>query len=399
MNVFDDIQFYLFNHHHYIDEPPDSDKYESTWVTYPNANFRPDVAYELYQRWTREMLLAEDLGFDAIAVNEHHQTVYSLQPGTTVRAGYLTALTKRVKILVAGTPINLSWPSRVAEEYAMLDVMSGGRMEFGFPLGTGMEYWSNAGQINPTTARDRFRESLGIILKTWTEDGPVRHDGRFYNYRYLNVWPRPMQKPYPKIYIVGSGSKATVDLAADFRAGYSIVFTPIQQQLKAMANFREIAEERGWTVQPDDTIFTVICYVADTDEEAVREARPHIEKFFSWMHRVPNQLLSPPGYVSRDEFLRRAQSAALSEGTKATWDDMVSIGRIICGSPDTVADTLSHWAQEAQCSRMLMVLQHGDMPEWKAVKNMHMFAKEVIPRVRARATGAAAPEPVFAGVK
>jgi alkanesulfonate monooxygenase SsuD/methylene tetrahydromethanopterin reductase-like flavin-dependent oxidoreductase (luciferase family) len=131
----------------------------------------------------------------------------------------------------------------------------------------------------------------------------------------------------------------------------------------------------------------------------VREARPHIEKFFSWMHRVPNQLLSPPGYVSRDEFLRRAQSAALSEGTKATWDDMVSIGRIICGSPDTVADTLSHWAQEAQCSRMLMVLQHGDMPEWKAVKNMHMFAKEVIPRVRARATGATAPEPVFAGVK
>ena len=93
MNVFDDIQFYLFNHHHYIDEPPDSDKYESTWVTYPNANFRPDVAHELYQRWTREMLLAEELGFDAIAINEHHQTVYSLQPGTTVRAGYLTALT------------------------------------------------------------------------------------------------------------------------------------------------------------------------------------------------------------------------------------------------------------------------------------------------------------------
>lgn len=281
----------------------------------------------------------------------------------------------------------------------MLDVMSGGRMEFGFPLGTGMEYWSNAGQINPTTARARFRENLGVIIKTWTEDGPVRHDGEFYNYRYLNVWPRPMQKPYPKIYIVGSGSKETVDLAADFRAGYSIVFTPIQQQLKAMANYRETAEERGWTVQPDDTIFTVICYVADTDEEAVREARPHIEKFFSWMHRVPNQLLSPPGYVSREEFLRRAQSAALSQGTKATWDDMVSIGRIICGSPDTVADTLSHWAREAQCSRMLMVLQHGDMPEWKAVKNMHMFAKEVIPRVRARASGAPAADQFLAGVK
>ena len=398
MNVFDDIQFYLFNHHHYIDEPADSDKYDATWVTYPNANFRADVAFELYQRWTREVLLAEELGFDAVAVNEHHQTIFSMQPGTAVRAGYLTALTKRMKILVAGIPINLSWPSRVAEEYAMLDVMSGGRMEFGFPLGTGMEYWANAGQINPTTARARFREALEIILKTWTEDGPIRHDGEFYNYRFLNTWPRPMQKPHPKIYIVGSGSKATVDLAADFHAGYSIVFTPIAQQLKAMASFREAAEERGWTVKPDDAFFPVICYVADTDEEAVREARPHIEKFFSWFHRVPNQFLSPPGYVSRDEFLRRAQSAALSQGTKATWEDMVSIGRIICGSPDTVADTLSAWAEEAQCSRMLMVLQHGDMPEWKAVKNMHMFAKEVIPRVRSRAS-APTTDAVLAGVK
>jgi beta-glucosidase/6-phospho-beta-glucosidase/beta-galactosidase len=67
-NVFDDIQFYLFNHHHYIDEPPDSDRYSSTWVNYPNGNFNPEVACELYQRWTREMLLAEELGFDAIAV-------------------------------------------------------------------------------------------------------------------------------------------------------------------------------------------------------------------------------------------------------------------------------------------------------------------------------------------
>ena len=399
MNVFDDIQFYLFNHHHYIDEPPDSDRYDSTWVNYPNANFDPEVAHELYQRWTREMLLAEELGFDAIAINEHHQTIYSMQPATSVRAGYLAALTKRVKILVAGVPINLSWPSRVAEEYAMLDVMSNGRMEFGFPLGTGMEYWSNAGQINPTTARARFRENLGVILKTWTEDGPVRHDGEFYNYRFLNVWPRPMQKPYPKIYIVGSGSQETVDVATDFRAGYSIVFTPIEQQLKAMANFREAAEAKGWTVQPDDTIFTVICYVADTDEEAVREARPHIEKFFSWMHRVPAAVPLAARATSRAASSCAAPSrprwptARAPRGT--TWSRS---GASSAARPTRWPTRSSHWAQEAQCSRMLMVLQHGDMPEWKAVKNMHMFAKEVIPRVRARSSSGEAAK-VLAGVK
>ena len=171
-------------------------------------------------------------------------------------------------------------------------------------------------------------------------------------------------------------------LAADFRAGYSIVFTPIEQQLRAMASYRELAAERGWTVQPDDTIFSVIAYVADTDEEAVAEARPHIEKFFSWFHRVPPKYLSPPGYVSRAEYLRRAQSAALADGTHAGWDDMVAIGRIACGSPDTVADLIAGWAQDAQTSRILLVLDHGDMPEWKATKNMHLFASEVIPRIR-----------------
>ena len=389
MNVFDDIQFYVLNHHHYVDVPPNEDEVSTTFVTYPNQQFDPERGAELYQRFGREVLLAEELGYDGVAVNEHHQTVFSMMPVASVRAAYIAAMTKRVKILCAGIPINLSWPARVAEEYAMLDVMSGGRMEYGIPLGTGMEYWSNPGQINPATARARFREALEIIVQAWTEPGPTRYDGEFYNYRHLNPWPRPLQKPHPKLYVVGSGSKETVTLAADFRTGYSIVFTPIEQQLRAMASYRELAAERSWTVQPDDTIFSVIAYVADTDEEAVAEARPHIEKFFSWFHRVPPKYLSPPGYVSRAEYLRRAQSAALADGTHAGWDDMVAIGRIACGSPDTVADLIAGWAQDAQTSRILLVLDHGDMPEWKAAKNMHLFASEVIPRIRSRASSAA----------
>lgn len=386
LNVFDDIQFYLFNHHHYIDVPADEAKYDSTWVDYPNGLFDPELGQALYQRYTRELLLAEQLGFDAIAFNEHHNTAYSMMPATTLRAAYIAALTKRVKLLVAGTPVNLSWPSRVAEEYAMLDVMSGGRMEYGFPLGTGMEYWSNAGDLNPATARARFREGLDIVFKAWEGNGPVRYDGDFYTYRYLNTWPQPVQKPRPKSYIVGSGSAETVNLAVETGCGYSIVFTPIANQLRAFENYRTLSEEHGRKTGPDDLLFTAIVYVADTDAQAVAEARPHIERFFSWFHRVPPKYLSPPGYVSREEYLRRAASAALADGKNATWDDLVSVGRIACGSPDTVADTIIRWAEDAQSSRILVALQHGDMPEWQAVKNMTMFAEQVIPRVKARAT-------------
>jgi alkanesulfonate monooxygenase SsuD/methylene tetrahydromethanopterin reductase-like flavin-dependent oxidoreductase (luciferase family) len=398
-SVFDDIQFYLLNHHHYVDIPPEADDYDSVWVDLPNALFDPERGHELYQRFARELRLAEALGFDAIALNEHHSTQYSLMPATSVRAGYMVAQTERIKLMVAGVPINLSWPSRVAEEYAMLDVMSGGRMEFGFPLVTGMEYWSNAGQLNPATARARFREGLEVIKQAWTLPGPSRYDGEFFNYRYLNTFPRPFQKPHPKIYMVGAGSEETVRLAVEFEAGYSVIFVPIRQQLEAFALYRRLTEEAGRTPRPEDLAITNIVYVADTDAEAVHEAKPHIERFFSWFHRVPAKYLLPPGYVTFDEFLRRASSAALADGTRATWDDMTAIARIACGSPETVADLLAHWAEDAQTSRVIVTLSIGDMPEWKAVKNMTLFAQEVIPRIRARGSGRAAPtaESIAAG--
>jgi alkanesulfonate monooxygenase SsuD/methylene tetrahydromethanopterin reductase-like flavin-dependent oxidoreductase (luciferase family) len=186
---------------------------------------------------------------------------------------------------------------------------------------------------------------------------------------------------------VGTGSEETVQLAIDYDMGYSIVFVPIKNQLRAFDRLRALADERGRTIQPDDLVIVVMAYVADTDEEAVREARPHMENFFSWFHRVTPRFLVPPGYVTTAEFLRRVSEAAMAKSTEATWDDMVSIGRIACGSPDTVAETIVSWCEEAGCSRVNVVLENGDMPEWKIAKNIALFADEVIPRIRKRLAG------------
>jgi alkanesulfonate monooxygenase SsuD/methylene tetrahydromethanopterin reductase-like flavin-dependent oxidoreductase (luciferase family) len=387
----DRLGFYFFHNCGYGVIPPEPERYPATWVIYPNSVFDPEIGRRLYERHLRLIRLAEELGFDGISLNEHHSTQFSMTPAVSVMAGAVVALTKRARILVAGVPINLAYPNRIAEEYAMLDVLSGGRMEYAFPLGTGMEYWANAGQINPVTARGRFRESLDVILKAWTEDGPFRYEGEFYNYRYLNPWPKPYQKPHPKIFIVGSGSMETVQLAVDCGAGYSIVFVPIDAQLRAFQRMRELAADSGRTVASDDLIVVAMVYVADSDEEAERELRPFVETFFSWSHRVPPKYLLPPGYVSTPEFLRRASDAALAHGTEATWEDMLSIMRIACGAPDTVAETLVRWAEEAGCSRMNLVFELADMPEWQVVKNMTLFANEVVPRVRERLGAAAAP--------
>jgi alkanesulfonate monooxygenase SsuD/methylene tetrahydromethanopterin reductase-like flavin-dependent oxidoreductase (luciferase family) len=397
LGLIDETRFYYFHLHHYTGMPPHPEAYNSTWVDYPNSLFDPVEGHQQYGHHLRMLRLAEELGFDGVALNEHHNSFYSMTPSAGVMAGAVVASTSKVRILVAGTPINLTYPNRLAEEYAMLDVMSGGRMEFAFPLGTGMEYWANDGAINPARARARYKESLEILLKAWTEDGPIRHEGDFYSYRYLNPWPKPFQKPHPKLFIVGTGSKETVDLAVEYGLGYSINFSPIPTQLRTVAQFRERAAERGRTVTPDEVIIVAAVYVADTDEEAIREARPYVEKFWSWYHRVPPKFLLPPGYVSREEYLRRASDKALAHGTKASFEDMMAIQRLACGSPQTVADLLVKWVEEVQCSRVTIVLEHADMPEWLTVKNMTLFANEVIPRFRRSRTAEAAQPELVAG--
>ena len=104
---------------------------------------------------------------------------------------------------------------------------------------------------------------------------------------------------------------------------------------------------------------------------------------------MPPRYLLPPGYVGQDEFLRRVSDPALSDhGKRPTWDEIVASNRMAIGSPQTVADLLAHWAQEAGCSRFNVVLEHGAMQEWETVRSATLFAKEVIPRVRAKGIAA-----------
>ena len=162
MGLVDEAEFHFFHFFPYTDLPADHRQYESLWVDFSNSNYDPQIGHDLYNRYLSEMVLADQLGYDGLVLNEHHNTQYSMNPAPNLTAAALIPQTKGW-ISVFGTPPNLGYPNRLAEEYAMLDVMSGGRLRVAFPLGTGMEYWANA--VNPATARARFRESIDIILR------------------------------------------------------------------------------------------------------------------------------------------------------------------------------------------------------------------------------------------
>lgn len=379
----DEVQFYFMHFMPYADIPTESSLVESVWVDYPNTNYDPEVGHQLYERYLGELVLADELGFDGVVVNEHHSTPYSMMPACTLLAAALAVQTRQAKICVFGTPVNLTYPNRLAEEYAMLDVLSKGRVELAFPLGTGMEYWSTVNHVNPTQARERFREALAVILQAWG-DGPTSFDGEHYSYRYLNVWPKPYQRPHPPLYLMGSGSGETIELAAELGLGYSVTFIPIPAQLAAFERYREATARRGRTATPDQLVVGIMAYVGETDEEAEREGRPHILHYFNNAMRTTPRYLAPPGYVSLEEYRKRIERM-LGGGIhgNTTWETLSKSTRVVCGSPDTVAGAIARWADEAGSSRINCHLHLGDMPHWKTVKNLTLFAEEVIPRVRA----------------
>ena len=267
----------------------------------------------------------------------------------------------------------------------MLDVMSGGRMEFAFPLGTGMEYWANAGAINPATARARFRESLEVIMKAWTQDGPIRYDGDFYTYRYLNPWPAAVPEAAPEVLHRRLGEQG--DRAARGRLRHGLL-DRLRADREPAARVRPDARAGSRASGPDGRPGRPHHRRHGLRRRhrrggRLREARPHIETFFSWFHRVPPKYLVPPGYVSTEEFLRRSRTPPWPRAPRRPGTTWSRSDASRAAHPTPSPTRSSSGAEEAGCARVNVVLEHGDMPEWKTVEEHDLFANEVIPRIRA----------------
>ena len=237
------LQFHYFHLMPWPHLPPDFDTaYDSAWVTLPNANYDPEKGHALYNRYFDEIERADKLGWDSVIVNEHHQNAYGTMPSPNIMAAVLTQRVKRAKIGIVGNALPLhDDPLRVAEELAMLDVISGGRIISGFVRGTGMEYFSY--NINPTLSRERMNEAHDLIIAAWTRPGPFAWEGEQYNYKYVNIWPRPIQQPLP-IWLPGTASRETIDFAAGHKYPYMTVFMPMEQRKMAYEMYRRLAEEK-----------------------------------------------------------------------------------------------------------------------------------------------------------
>jgi alkanesulfonate monooxygenase SsuD/methylene tetrahydromethanopterin reductase-like flavin-dependent oxidoreductase (luciferase family) len=380
-----EMQFFHFGLMPYPHIPP-KEEIVSTWVTLPNSHYDPKRGAELYQEYLSHAVLAEQLGYDGTCVNEHHQNAYGTMPDPNVMASQIIARTEHINVGIIGNALPLhDNPVRVAESVAMLDVLSKGRVISGFVRGTGMEYHSS--RSNPTYSRQRFWEAHDVIIKSWTDDGPFEWNGEHYDIPYVNPWPKPYQQPHPPIWLPGTGSLETIDEAAKRRYPFMSVFAPFWFMKQMYAMYYKAAEEKyGYTPDPAQLAFTVPTYVAETDEIAHREAKDHMLWLFGKGLKVPDYHWFPPGYVS-GKSMKSMLGAKFKHNMKnhydLTYEDLVEDQYVIVGSADTVAEKLAKYGDE--CGAAVHVgasMQIGDMPNWKVVKNMTLFAEEVMPRFR-----------------
>jgi alkanesulfonate monooxygenase SsuD/methylene tetrahydromethanopterin reductase-like flavin-dependent oxidoreductase (luciferase family) len=379
------MKFFAFHLMPYADlDLSYSDTYDSAWVTLPNSYYDPEKGHKLYQRYIRELELAGEAGFDGVGVNEHHQNAYGLMPTPGVIAGALTSRV-RGKIAVLGRALPLlNNPLVVAEEFAMLDNITGGQLIAGFVRGIGAEYHSWA--INPAESLRRFQEAHDLIVRAWTETGPFHFQGKYYDFRYVNTWPRPYQQPHPPVWIPSQGSRETIEWASAPERKYTYLqtFSPLTAVKKNLDMYRQTAHEKyGYESTPEQLGWMAPVFVAETDERAYELAKPHVEAFVNKFLRMPVPMVRPPGYISVQS-AKAVYAAKAAQAGVRTIDMLIESGTFFCGSAQTVAQQLLVAQEQLQFGNFLALLQFGTLPHDLTVANIERFAAEVIPYLRDR---------------
>lgn len=358
------------------------EQHPSAWVTYSNGEFDPTKGHALYNRYLDELEYADALGFDGVCVNEHHQTAYGLMPAPNIIAAMLARRIKRAKIAILGNALPLrDHPLRVAEEVAMLDVITGGRIISGFVRGIGCEYYSF--NLDPSRSRDRFVEALDLIVKAWTEPGPFVWDGAEYQFRYVNPWPRPLQKPHPPIWLPSTGSYETIELAASRGYPFVRVYERAEIVQRLFDEVRAKGEELGKAVGPDQLGWMMPIYVAETDARAREEAGKHVLYLFRELSHRPFEMLVPPGYMSAGS-LSRALDRLDRRRSMAdpSLEELDEQGYIIFGSAETVRQRLTNYQRTMQFGKLVALLHFGSLPHDLTMKNLELFARDVMPHLR-----------------
>lgn len=370
----------------------------------PKREFDPGLAARTYAEHLEAWEELDRLGYDGVGFNEHHTSPYGLMNSPNLMAAAASQRTRNLRLLIYGNVLPLHEPLRLAEELAMLDCMSNGRIIAGFVRGIPREY--SVYGVPMTDSRARFEEAWEIVRRLWTDE-VTTYEGRFWRYRDVAIWPRPLQRPHPPVWMPVTTSKESIEWAARHAIPITPGMVPGGLREDIVRHYVTRSAAHGHAVTPDSLVINADVYVADSKAQAVREAGPHSLYFsrtlFSHGNITEAGAQRAAGYLSPSalDYVRPENlPAAMRSREDFRGMTMERIEQLAqhrpWGTPDEVRQRIQDEADRIGAGTVLVSLNRGAMPHDMFLHQIRRFAREVLPALQAHEVKAAPCAPAAA---
>lgn len=336
---------------------------------------------EVYRQETDLMVYAETLGFDAVWIAEHHFHSYCISPDPLTLATHVAARTSRIRIGTAANVVTLGHPLRVAEQAAMLDCLSGGRLDLGLAKGYGPREFAGYG-VDQREAGERQREAVEIILGAWTKENFTYH-GKHYQVPYpVTLRPKPVQQPHPKAFIATGGTPDTLEFAARMGLSFYVAYRGRAHFQNLKNIYVKAAKAAGKGMEEIDRLLADAAvmqtsFIGQTNEESYAKAKPGV----NWMSKSVREVNTPEDLDRWPAELQQILRGKIERPDRG-YDDYDNYWKgFIYGDPDRGIERVRH-LQEAGFQNIIVGFSFGGLPYDDVRRSMRLFADKVMPKFK-----------------
>ncbi|MCH9009939.1 MAG: LLM class flavin-dependent oxidoreductase [Chloroflexi bacterium] len=314
---------------------------------------------------------AEELGFDSVWLAEHHFCRFGIVPNALSMGMYVAARTKNIRIGTAVSVLTFHNPIFVAEETALLDALSGGRLDFGIGRGQVVYEYGNFG-VDYGTRTERFHEILDIIIGLWTQTGFTYH-GEFYQVDNLTVAPSPVQEPHPPLFMAVSRTPASIDAAVERNIPIlTSPSTPDADTLEIVHSYYERCAAAGKSPKVDQMPYFRMVYLSDDQQGAVEDPRHAL----TWIHDLNGLRRSLTG--GSDIFMDLNDWKRTRTEEPPSYESLLE-STAYFGTPDVIVKKIERLRDEHGIRYFGANMSFGSMEHSKVMRSMELFSKEVMP--------------------
>ena len=342
------------------------------------SSFNAEKAKVIFDQHLEEYTRAEQLGFDSIYLAEHHFSAYNLTPNPFLLLAALSQRTSRMRMGVMISVLTFQNPVRFAEEVAMLDLLTGGRLDVGIGRGVDEQEFIKF-KMPYSEARPRFEEAVDLIMRLWSEQ-EVTHEGKYFPLESSSIWPRPIQQPHPPMWVAAL-SDATLQWAGRMGFGMSSAFLPPSITKNRFDVYREAAVAAGHAVTSEHTALLRFVHIADSEQQAIDEAESAMVDLFKLFIPavVPKDLSAlPEEYAYYKEFFAPFQDPDNPPPASI----LQHYGILIAGTAEQVLENVRSQIEESTTGHLLAWHHFGNLPFESVLHSEELFGRSVIPALQ-----------------